>query len=101
MSHAQPMFDVVLLDISLPDVEGLQVASQIREMTAGKRRPRVISVSANTPKEERELREWRACGIDATLPKPNSRLEVLDAMWQVLSVEPGQGNLGRTRAEKF
>jgi CheY-like chemotaxis protein len=59
-------FDVVLLDIKMPGVDGFQVADQIRTMTLPKQ-PLIIAVTVLTSITKRTLDEH---GIDLHLAKP-------------------------------
>jgi DNA-binding response OmpR family regulator len=59
--------DVVLLDIGLPQMDGWQVAKQIREQSAGKR-PLIVAITGYGTEPDR-LRSQEA-GIDLHLLKP-------------------------------
>ena len=77
---ARTTYDVVLLDIQMPEVDGLEVA---RRVVAGQpdpaRRPWLIAVTANATTAYRET--CRAAGIDDFVAKPIRRDE-LDAALQ-------------------
>lgn len=59
--------EVVLLDIGMPDVDGYQVAGQLRGRAAT-RHARIVAVSGSARPEERE--RARAAGFDDFLAKP-------------------------------
>jgi signal transduction histidine kinase/DNA-binding response OmpR family regulator len=64
-------FDVVLMDMQMPEMSGLEATMQIRreEANSGRRVP-IVALSANTTPEDRH-----AClhaGMDEVLPKPVS-----------------------------
>ncbi|MDP2344787.1 MAG: ATP-binding protein [Deltaproteobacteria bacterium] len=69
--HAN-VVDIVLLDVQMPDIDGLEVARQVRAKPG--RSPVLIAVTANALPEE-EARA-KAAGVDEYLTKP-VRLEVL------------------------
>ena len=59
--------DLVLLDISLPEVDGYDIAGRFREMEEMDGIP-VVAVTANVMKGDRE--RSLAAGCDAYIPKP-------------------------------
>src|SRR5262245_32598016 len=61
------LFDVVLLDIGLPGMDGYEVVLHLREVKQEKR-PVVIALTGHGQKEER-LRSYQA-GMDMHLTKP-------------------------------
>jgi PAS domain S-box-containing protein len=64
-----PPFDLLLLDLHMPELDGLQVIRSIREheRTTGSHLP-VIALTARSRKEDREL--CLAAGMDGFLSKP-------------------------------
>jgi signal transduction histidine kinase/DNA-binding response OmpR family regulator len=65
--HRQP-YDVVLMDVQMPEMDGLEAARRInREFSAG-RRPRLIALTANVfPSDQETCKE---AGMDDFLGKP-------------------------------
>lgn len=61
------LFDVVLCDLGLPDIDGFTVARRVRARPDGER-PRLIAVSGFSQGTDRALS--RAAGFDAHLTKP-------------------------------
>lgn len=61
------LFDVVLCDLGLPDIDGYTVARRVRARPGGER-PRMIAVSGFSRGTDRALS--RAAGFDAHLTKP-------------------------------
>jgi CheY-like chemotaxis protein len=80
-------FDLVILDIQMPQIDGLGVTRAIREMEkgAGKRTP-VIALTANALAGQREL--CLAHGMDGYVSKPVAPGKLLEAM--ALTI-PAQG----------
>lgn len=72
-------YDVVLLDVQMPEMDGLEVARWICQSGQLHYRPYLITITANVTPDERQ-KCFRA-GMDACLSKP-IRLQALD---QVLS----------------
>ncbi|MBK0034135.1 aerobic respiration two-component sensor histidine kinase ArcB [Erwinia sp. S43] len=60
-------FDLVLLDIQLPDMTGLDVARGIHQRHAGKQLPPLVALTANVLKDKREYLD---AGMDDVLSKP-------------------------------
>lgn len=65
--------DLILLDINLPDIDGLEVARRLRESSLA--RVPIIALTANAMVGDRE--RLLAGGCDGYLPKPVSRQELL------------------------
>lgn len=60
-------FDLVLLDIQLPDMTGLDIASQLKSRYQGRHMPPLIALTANVLKDKKE---YQAAGMDDVLSKP-------------------------------
>ncbi|MFW5832813.1 MAG: ATP-binding protein [Pseudomonadota bacterium] len=69
--------DAVVLDLRLPDVDGLVLAGELRAVAARRRGRLPILAFTATVSDDGEA-ACRAAGIDAYLPKP-STLETIDA----------------------
>ncbi|MFN3521572.1 MAG: ATP-binding protein [Phenylobacterium sp.] len=76
-------WDVVLMDIHMPGMDGVQATRAIREAELASGRPRtpVLAVTASAMPDEvtRYLRE----GLDGAVPKPVSMHQLVDAIHQV------------------
>jgi PAS domain S-box-containing protein len=62
-------FDVILMDVQMPDMDGFQAAAAIRarEDPAGRRTP-IVAITARAGKGDED--ECRRAGMDGYLPKP-------------------------------
>lgn len=76
-------YDLIFLDIRMPEIDGYQVAKQIREQHG--KYPVIIGLSANASPGERE--KCRRAGMNDYLPKPFRKKELLD-----LLVKYGRGS---------
>ena len=71
-------FDLVLLDLQMPQVDGLEAARRIRAAEAGDGRTPIVALTANVYAEDRE-----ACvnaGMDGMLLKPLDREQLIEAL---------------------
>src|SRR5262245_914626 len=81
--QAAKPFDLVLLDLQMPQVDGLEAARRIRAAEAGGSRTPIVALTANVYAEDRE-----ACinaGMDGMLLKPLDRAQLIEALALVQS----------------
>lgn len=71
--HRQP-YDVVLMDVKMPEMDGLEATRQICQIWEKNSRPWIIAMTASALQSDRE--QCLSCGMDDFLPKP-FRLESL------------------------
>jgi CheY-like chemotaxis protein len=83
--EARP-YDVVLMDMQMPDVDGLEASRAIHERWP-ECRPRIVGVTANAIAGDREL--CLAAGMDDYLSKPFSMDELALALGRL---RPAQGH---------
>ena len=81
-------FDLILMDVQMPEIDGLQATRQIRLSSSRSRQPRIVGLTANALSEERE--RCLAAGMDDKLTKPvriQELEEVLEATSKVGSAD--------------
>jgi len=61
-------YDVVLMDVQMPEMDGLEATQAIHQEWPREQRPRIIAMTANVMKEDRE--ECLAAGMDDYIGKP-------------------------------
>jgi two-component system, sensor histidine kinase len=78
-------FDVILMDIQMPVMDGITAAKAIRTEEAAERRPRtpILALTANALVHQVE--EYLAAGMDGHVAKPIEISKLYDAMSRVLS----------------
>ncbi len=78
-------YDVVLMDVQMPDLDGLSATQQIRRDLPRDRQPRIIAMTANAMQSDREV--CLAAGMDDYISKP-VRVEDLVAALERTGAEP-------------
>jgi CheY-like chemotaxis protein len=91
-------FDVLLLDIHMPEMDGFQVIKAIRERerVAGGHLP-VIALTSQARKEDRE--QCLAAGMDDFVAKPIEAATLWETMERVLRRDEGRGMRDEKRDE--
>jgi CheY-like chemotaxis protein len=81
-------FDLVLMDVQMPELDGLQATKQIREMESAERRSpvRIVALTAHALKSDRD--QCLAAGMDDYLSKPIVPAELDVVLQQSSAAEP-------------
>lgn len=81
-------FDAILMDIQMPDMDGIEATAAIRELEKGKtRRLPVIAMTAHAMKGDRS--RFMEAGMDAYIAKPVQARELLTVIEQTVP-QPGE-----------
>ncbi len=71
-------FDVVLMDVQMPVMDGLQATSRIRSDLAAEQQPQIIAMTANAMEGDREI--CVQAGMDDYLSKPIKPVALAEAL---------------------
>ncbi len=80
---ARTDYDLVLMDVHMPEMDGLEAARRIRLRSGGSARPRIVALTASALQEDRE--RCLAAGMDSYATKP-IRVEDLRQVLEECSV---------------
>jgi CheY-like chemotaxis protein/HPt (histidine-containing phosphotransfer) domain-containing protein/anti-sigma regulatory factor (Ser/Thr protein kinase) len=81
--HDRERFDLILMDVQMPDMDGIEVVGEIRgREKAGVRRTPIVAMTAHAMKGDRE--RCLAAGMDEYVSKPIRVEELFEAVERVL-----------------
>jgi CheY-like chemotaxis protein len=84
------VYDLVLMDVQMPELDGLEATRRIRRRWPGTAGPRIVAMTANAMEGDREM--CLAAGMDDYISKP-IRPEVLNEALAATSPR-GEGTIG-------
>ncbi len=76
-------YDIILMDISMPDLDGLSACQRIRAARGSSLKSRIVALTANAVVGDRE--RFLGNGFDGYLSKPIRRTVLLDAIDDMLA----------------
>ena len=79
------IYDVVLMDVQMPEMDGLDAAREICSRWEPNERPRIIAMTANAMQGDREM--CIAAGMDDYLTKPIRVERLVEALVNVAARE--------------
>ncbi len=71
-------YDVVLMDVQMPEMDGMEASRRINQKWSRDKRPRIIALTANAMQGDREL--CLAAGMDDYITKPIRPVELAGAL---------------------
>ncbi|MBL7016307.1 MAG: response regulator [Kiritimatiellales bacterium] len=74
-------YDLILMDIQMPRMDGLTATEEIIKYFADNKRPRIIGMTAHAANEERE--RGLASGMDDYLTKPIQLVKLKEVLWKI------------------
>lgn len=91
-------YDVVLMDIHMPEMDGVTAARIIRQQMQGAKQPYIIAITAESSAGERE--KYLAAGIDECLSKPFSVERLIDLLRRIESRSRISPQLAKSEANQ-
>jgi CheY-like chemotaxis protein len=76
-------YDVVLMDVQMPEMDGLEAAKEITSRWSAGERPRIVAMTANAMQGDREM--CLAAGMDDYLTKPIRIERLVEALTMVVA----------------
>jgi len=80
-SVARQTYDVVLMDVQMPEMDGLEASRRLTRDTPRNERPRIVAMTANAMQGDREM--CLAAGMDDYIAKPIKVDRLLEALMNV------------------
>ena len=71
-------YDVILMDVQMPEMDGLEATRRIRKLLPAYAQPRIIAVTANALKGDREI--CLEAGMDSYISKPIDLYELIQRL---------------------
>ncbi len=87
----EQVYDVVLMDVQMPEMDGLEATHRIRDEWPPEEQPHVVALTASVTESDRKA--CRDAGMDVFLSKPVQREELAET----LNIDTETGTFGRPR----
>lgn len=86
---AQQDFDLILVDLQMPDMDGLELIRRVNEIPLS-RRPAKVIITGRT--EDPPADVYTGLGVAGTLHKPSSLVELVEQVQKALASREADGN---------
>jgi signal transduction histidine kinase/ActR/RegA family two-component response regulator len=83
-THCGAPYDLILMDVNMPVMNGLEAAAMIRQTEIAKDLPRVPIIALTANAMTHQVSDYLRQGIDAHVPKPIKRDELVAVMARLL-----------------
>ncbi len=80
-SLVRQTYDVVLMDVQMPEMDGLEASRRINAQWPSEKRPRIVAMTANAMQGDREM--CLAAGMDDYITKPIRVDQLVEALMRV------------------
>jgi len=80
-SVVRQAYDVVLMDVQMPEMDGLEASRRINAQAPASKRPRIVAMTANAMEGDREM--CLAAGMDDYITKPIRVEQLVEALLRV------------------
>ncbi len=90
-------YDVILMDVQMPEMDGLEATRFIVQEWSRQERPRIVAMTANAMKEDRE--KCLAAGMEDYVSKPIRVDELVEALCKCQPLARGTETRDHTTAE--
>jgi CheY-like chemotaxis protein len=80
-SLVRQTYDVVLMDVQMPEMDGLEASRRINAQWPATKRPRIVAMTANAMQGDREM--CLAAGMDDYITKPIRVDQLVEALMRV------------------
>ncbi len=88
-------YDLILMDVQMPEMDGLEATRMILREFPAERRPRIVAMTANAMKEDRD--ECFAAGMDDFITKPIQFPQLMAALTRCHSRRVGTTEASRVQ----
>jgi CheY-like chemotaxis protein len=75
-------YDVVLMDVQMPEMDGLEASRRITKRWPTQRRPRIVAMTANAMQGDRQ--DCLGAGMDDYLTKPIRVDQLVDSLRRII-----------------